>query len=480
MVARAGRFASGLRRRCRPPRPSHPRGRSRSPARPGGGCCRRRPGSRPPRAARACGGAGPSPLRARGPWPRRRRARHRPAVATRRGSAVITPSTSDQISTRSASSAQPRTAAVRSEPPRPRSVVSPASVAPRKPVTTGTAPGPSAPRRPSRAGASRGSRPPPPRTPRRCGRARRRPACASRPRARRAASTTGTESRSPRASTPARAAGEAPPSAHRPRRPSSSAARSRTAAPARRAGLPGDTAASRARCRSRIADAKPDVEARGGGPARAASSASVTPDRAETTITTGRSRAAASAIPRAERRAGAVPTDVPPNLSTRLFRPPTCPPPVPCRSRRPSGTGPRARSWPRPRSGTRRARGARRAWRARRAGRRRQLLLLHRRVEHVGVDRDDEGRHPHRGRASRHPPRPRPTSWVSMAFVSVTYVLASKRSTSARPWWRSQPSTAKWSARASAENGPRLARLRYVHMAIRRATARPARAVAPG
>ena len=91
-----GGFASAVRRRCRPPRsPRAPhrssprstgsRARSRCPAVRGAACCRRRPGSRRPREARGCAGAGPSPPRARARWPRRRRAG---AASRRRGRAA--------------------------------------------------------------------------------------------------------------------------------------------------------------------------------------------------------------------------------------------------------------------------------------------------------------------------------------------------------------------------------------------------------
>jgi len=62
------------------------------------------------------------------------------AEATRRGSALIKPSTSVQIWISSASSAIPSTAAVVSEPPRPSVVVCPSRLAPMNPPTIGRAP----------------------------------------------------------------------------------------------------------------------------------------------------------------------------------------------------------------------------------------------------------------------------------------------------------------------------------------------------
>ncbi len=62
------------------------------------------------------------------------------AARTTLGSAVMTPSVSDQISTSSAPRAAPTRVAVRSEPLRPTVVISPASLRPTKPVTTGTTP----------------------------------------------------------------------------------------------------------------------------------------------------------------------------------------------------------------------------------------------------------------------------------------------------------------------------------------------------
>ena len=50
-----------------------------------------------------------------------------------RGSAVMSPLTSVQISTRSAPSAAPSSAAVKSEPPRPSVVGRPSAVEPTKP-----------------------------------------------------------------------------------------------------------------------------------------------------------------------------------------------------------------------------------------------------------------------------------------------------------------------------------------------------------
>ncbi len=70
-----------------------------------------------------------------------------------RGSAVISPFTSVQISTRSASSAAPRSEAVKSEPPRPSVVGKPSAVAPMNPCVTGTRPAPMSGRRHSRARA---------------------------------------------------------------------------------------------------------------------------------------------------------------------------------------------------------------------------------------------------------------------------------------------------------------------------------------
>ena len=62
------------------------------------------------------------------------------ASGTMRGSAVITPSTSVQIQTSVAGRVRPRMAADKSLLPRPSVVVTPSSVAPIKPVTTGMMP----------------------------------------------------------------------------------------------------------------------------------------------------------------------------------------------------------------------------------------------------------------------------------------------------------------------------------------------------
>ena len=154
-----------------------------------------------------------------------------------------------------------------------------------------------------------------------------------------------------------------------------------------------------------------------------------------------------------ERRAQrpGVPTDVPPNLSTRRLRPPTSPPRGCRRSRALSGSARRARSWPRPRSGTRRGRAARRASRAGRPAAPPRAPPARR--ADTGRRCRSRRRGPGRrtvARASRHPPRPRPTSWVSIAFVSVD-VGGSRRS--ARRGrvrgGRSQPSTAKPPSAAS-------------------------------
>ena len=64
----------------------------------------------------------------------------RRASGQRRGSVVIMPSTSVQISIREAFSSPPAIAAVKSEPPRPRVVEMPSRVEPIKPPITGTRP----------------------------------------------------------------------------------------------------------------------------------------------------------------------------------------------------------------------------------------------------------------------------------------------------------------------------------------------------
>ena len=63
-----------------------------------------------------------------------------PASGTRRGSALMMPSTSVQIQSSVASRAAARMEAEKSEPPRPSVVGRPSAVAPLKPVTTGRMP----------------------------------------------------------------------------------------------------------------------------------------------------------------------------------------------------------------------------------------------------------------------------------------------------------------------------------------------------
>ena len=73
------------------------------------------------------------------------------ACGTTRGSAVIMPPTSVQISTALAPRATPKIDALQSEPPLPSVVVSPCGVAPMNPPATGISPRAQAGRRRSRA-----------------------------------------------------------------------------------------------------------------------------------------------------------------------------------------------------------------------------------------------------------------------------------------------------------------------------------------
>ena len=245
------------------------------------------------------------------------------ASSTSRGSAVSTPSTSVQISMRSAPRAAPRRLAVRSDPPRPSVVGRPSASAPVKPGTTSTTPGRAAAAARICSAVARSSTLAAPKAESVRTSASASAACASTPRARSADAMRTAEARSPWPSIRSVARGLASPNAAMPRSTSARRAWSASSS-AITSGRSSETRRPVAASAWRVwSAARASASSASAAAERASvSSASVTPPIADTT-TTGAAAPSrfAAALCAATRRAAASmrsasASDEPPNFIT--------------------------------------------------------------------------------------------------------------------------------------------------------------------